>query len=82
MMLNQFEKKRKKIDTSDANIEEAFQELEDLLRFPDKILVKVRNIEGLIGQSLSKTVDKSIKNIDRNIKRIRDEILEAMENSQ
>ncbi len=79
MMLNQFEKKRKKIDTSDANIEEAFQELEDLLRFPDRILLKVRDIEGLIGQPLSREVDKSIKNIDRNIKRIRDEILKAME---
>ncbi len=79
MQLNQFEKKRKRIDTSDTNIEEALQELEELLRYPEKILVKIREIEGLIGQPLSKTVDKSIKNIDRNIKRIRDEILGAME---
>ena len=79
MMLNQFEKKRKKINIPDTKIEEALYELEELLRYPEKILVKVRNIEGLIGQPLSETVDKSIENIDRNIKRIRDEILKAME---
>ncbi|WP_457642353.1 hypothetical protein [Persephonella sp.] len=79
MRLNQFEKKRKKINIPDTKIEEALYELEKLLRYPEKILLKVRSIEGLIGQPLSPVVDKSIKNIDRNIKRIRDEILEAME---
>ncbi|WP_457642214.1 hypothetical protein [Persephonella sp.] len=79
MRLNQFEKKREKINTADVKIEEALIQLEELLRFPNKILLKVRNIEGLSDQPLSKTVDKSIKNIDRNIKRIRDEILKAME---
>ena len=82
MRLNQFEKKREKVNTADVKIEEALIQLEELLRYPNKILLKVRDIEGLIGQPLSETVDKSIKNIDRNIKRIRDEILEAMENSQ
>ncbi len=82
MRLNQFEKKREKVNTTDVKIEEALIQLEELLRYPNKILLKVRDIEGLIGQPLSETVDKSIKNIDRNIKRIRDEILEAMENSQ
>ncbi len=79
MRLNQFEKKRKRIDTSDTNIEEALIQLEELLRYPDRILLKVRDIEGLIGQPLSPVVDKSIKNIDRNIKRIRDEILKKLE---
>ncbi len=79
MRLNQFEKKREKVNTADVKIEEALIQLEELLRYPNKILLKVRDIEGLIGQPLSETVDKSIKNIDRNIKRIRDEILEAME---
>ncbi len=79
MRLNQFEKKRKKIDMSDTNIEEALNQLEELLRFPNKILLKVRDIEGLIGQPLSSVVDKSIKNIERNINRIRDEILEKLE---
>ena len=79
MRLNQFEKKREKINTADVKIEEALIQLEELLRFPNKILLKVRNIEGLIGQPLSKTVDKSIKNIERNLNRIRDEILEKLE---
>lgn len=79
MRLNQFEKKRKKINISDTKIEEALYELEELLRYPEKILVKVRNIEGLIGQPLSKTVDKSVKNIERNLNRIRDEVLKKLE---
>ncbi|WP_297456211.1 hypothetical protein [Persephonella sp.] len=79
MQLNQFEKKRKRIDTSDTNIEEALIQLEELLRYPDRILLKVRDIEGLIGQPLSPVVDKSIKNIERNLNRIRDEILEKLE---
>jgi len=79
MMLNQFEKKREKINTTDVKIEEALTQLEELLRYPEKILVKIRDIEGLIGQPLSPVVDKSIKNIKRNIDRIRDEILEKLE---
>ncbi|ACO03761.1 MAG TPA: hypothetical protein DEP48_02945 [Persephonella sp.] len=79
MELNQFEKKRKKIDISDTKIEEVFSELEELLRYPEKILVKVRSIEGLLGQPLSSIADKSIKNIERNLNRIRDEILKKLE---
>lgn len=78
MRLNQFEKKRKPIEV-DPSTEEIFNGLEELLRYPEKILVKVRDIEGLLGKLLSPVADKSIKNIERNLNRIRDEILEKLE---
>ncbi|SNZ08244.1 hypothetical protein SAMN06265182_1231 [Persephonella hydrogeniphila] len=77
MRLNQFEKKRKPIET-DSQIEEIFKELEELLRIPQKLLVKVGEIEGLLGKPLNHA-RKKIGNIEKNINHIRDEILKKLE---
>ncbi len=77
MELNQFEKKRKKIQIT-YQVEEVLQILEDLLRIPYKIREKCNDIERLLSKNLSIS-DKSIKNIERNLNRIRDEVLKKLE---
>jgi len=77
MRLNQFKKKRKKIQMT-HQVEEILQIMEDLLRIPYKIREKCNDIERLLSKNLSVS-DKSVKNIERNLNRIRDEVLKKLE---